>query len=199
MAGPPGQEQLIPVPPDRETLAAIAEYTGAEAFDARERGRRREGLPRARLARRAAGPAARGDVGVRRARGAAPRRRGRRRDRRRAAAAVAGPAPGARPLGRTARRILRGAPLGPRRHAPLRGHRRPRRRLVRRRQGDRLRADRPERRRQDDRVQRHHAPLHARRGRGGARRRVASPDAAARHRRAAGSRARSRTSTSSGR
>lgn len=34
MAGPPGQEQLIPVPPDRETLAAIAEYTGAQAFDA---------------------------------------------------------------------------------------------------------------------------------------------------------------------
>ena len=34
MAGPPGQEQLIPVPPDRETLAAIAEYTGAESFDA---------------------------------------------------------------------------------------------------------------------------------------------------------------------
>lgn len=34
LAGPPGQEQLIPVPPDRETLSAIAEYTGAEAFDA---------------------------------------------------------------------------------------------------------------------------------------------------------------------
>jgi Ca-activated chloride channel family protein len=34
IAGPPGQEQVIPVPPDRETLAAIAEYTGAEAFDA---------------------------------------------------------------------------------------------------------------------------------------------------------------------
>jgi Ca-activated chloride channel family protein len=34
LAGPPGQEQVIPVPPDRETLAAIAEYTGAEAFDA---------------------------------------------------------------------------------------------------------------------------------------------------------------------
>ena len=31
---PPGQEQLIPVPPDRETLAAIAEYTGAQAYDA---------------------------------------------------------------------------------------------------------------------------------------------------------------------
>ena len=34
VAGPPGQEQVIPVPPDRETLGAIAEYTGAEAFDA---------------------------------------------------------------------------------------------------------------------------------------------------------------------
>lgn len=34
LAGPPGQEQVIPVPPDRETLAAIAEYTGAETFDA---------------------------------------------------------------------------------------------------------------------------------------------------------------------
>jgi Ca-activated chloride channel family protein len=26
---------VIPVPPDREALAAIAEYTGGEAFDAR--------------------------------------------------------------------------------------------------------------------------------------------------------------------
>lgn len=34
VAGPPGQEQVIPVPPDRETLGAIAEYTHAEAFDA---------------------------------------------------------------------------------------------------------------------------------------------------------------------
>ena len=34
IAGPPGQEQQIPVPPDRETLAAVAEYTDAEAFDA---------------------------------------------------------------------------------------------------------------------------------------------------------------------
>ena len=34
LAGPPGQEQLIPVPPDRETMSAIAEYTGAESFDA---------------------------------------------------------------------------------------------------------------------------------------------------------------------
>ena len=89
MAGPPGQEQLIPVPPDRETLAAIAEYTGAESFDARERRRRREGLQRARLTGRAPGSPARGDVGVRRGRGAAPGRRGRRGDRRRTAPAVA--------------------------------------------------------------------------------------------------------------
>src|SRR4029079_7659353 len=34
LAGPPGQEQVIPVPPDRETLGAIAEDTGAESFDA---------------------------------------------------------------------------------------------------------------------------------------------------------------------
>ena len=34
LAGPPGQEQVIPVPPDRETLAAIAEFTGAETYDA---------------------------------------------------------------------------------------------------------------------------------------------------------------------
>jgi Ca-activated chloride channel family protein len=34
LAGPPGQEQVIPVPPDRETLGAIAEYTGAESFEA---------------------------------------------------------------------------------------------------------------------------------------------------------------------
>ena len=33
LAGPPGQEQVIPVPPDRETLGAIAEYTGAESFE----------------------------------------------------------------------------------------------------------------------------------------------------------------------
>ena len=33
LAGPPGAEQVIPVPPDRETLSAIAEYTGAEAFE----------------------------------------------------------------------------------------------------------------------------------------------------------------------
>lgn len=38
LAGPPGQEQVIPVPPDRETLGAIAEYTGAEAFDAESAG-----------------------------------------------------------------------------------------------------------------------------------------------------------------
>jgi Ca-activated chloride channel family protein len=34
LAGPPGEDQVIPVPPDRETLAAIAEYTGGESFDA---------------------------------------------------------------------------------------------------------------------------------------------------------------------
>ena len=32
------REQVIPVPPDRETLAAIAEYTGGEAFDAESSG-----------------------------------------------------------------------------------------------------------------------------------------------------------------
>lgn len=34
LVGPTGQKQLVPVPPDRETLAAIAEYTGGESFDA---------------------------------------------------------------------------------------------------------------------------------------------------------------------
>ena len=34
LAGAPGEEQAIPVPPDRQTLAAIAEYTGGESFDA---------------------------------------------------------------------------------------------------------------------------------------------------------------------
>ena len=38
LAGPPGQEQVIPVPPDRETLASIAEYTGGESFDAETAG-----------------------------------------------------------------------------------------------------------------------------------------------------------------
>lgn len=33
LVGPPGQKQLVPVPPDRETLAAIAESTGGESFD----------------------------------------------------------------------------------------------------------------------------------------------------------------------
>jgi len=33
------REQVIPVPPDRETLAAIAEYTGGEAFDAETAGK----------------------------------------------------------------------------------------------------------------------------------------------------------------
>jgi Ca-activated chloride channel family protein len=33
------REQVIPVPPDRETLAAIAEYSGGEAFDAETAGK----------------------------------------------------------------------------------------------------------------------------------------------------------------
>src|SRR4029079_16330805 len=33
------REQVIPVPPARETLAAIAEYTGGEAFDAETAGK----------------------------------------------------------------------------------------------------------------------------------------------------------------
>ena len=69
-------------------------------------------------------------------------------------------------------------------HAPLRGHRCPRRRVVRRRGGADLGPDRPERRRQDDGVQRDHAPLHAGRGRARARRRVAAPDPCLPHRRA---------------
>lgn len=36
------REQVIPVPPDRETLAAIAEYTGGEAFDAETAGALRD-------------------------------------------------------------------------------------------------------------------------------------------------------------
>jgi Ca-activated chloride channel family protein len=32
------RQQVIPVPPDRETLAAVAEYTGGEAFDAETAG-----------------------------------------------------------------------------------------------------------------------------------------------------------------
>ena len=32
------REQVIPVPPDRETLASIAEYTGGESFDAETAG-----------------------------------------------------------------------------------------------------------------------------------------------------------------
>ncbi len=34
VVGPPGQKQVVPVPPDRETLAAVAEATGGETFDA---------------------------------------------------------------------------------------------------------------------------------------------------------------------
>ena len=33
---------MIPVPPDRETLAAIAEYTGGESFDAETAGALRD-------------------------------------------------------------------------------------------------------------------------------------------------------------
>ena len=36
------REQVIPVPPDRETLAAIAQYTGGEAFDAETAGALKE-------------------------------------------------------------------------------------------------------------------------------------------------------------
>jgi len=32
--GPPGQRQVVPVPPDRETLAAVADVTGGETYDA---------------------------------------------------------------------------------------------------------------------------------------------------------------------
>ncbi len=34
LVGPAGQKQTVPVPPDRETLAAIADYTDGESFDA---------------------------------------------------------------------------------------------------------------------------------------------------------------------
>ena len=33
LVGPPGARQLVPVPPDRETLAAIADYTDGESYD----------------------------------------------------------------------------------------------------------------------------------------------------------------------
>ena len=62
--------------------------------------------------------------------------------------------------------VADGPPRGTGRHAPLRRHRRPRRRLVRRRGGAHLGPHRPERRREDDGVQRHHAALQARLGRG---------------------------------
>ncbi len=68
-------------------------------------------------------------------------------------------------------------PRGTGRHAPVRRHRRPRRRVLRRRGRSDLRLDRPERRRQDDRLQRDHAAVQAGLGRGDARRRVA-PEAA---------------------
>ena len=92
-----------------------------------------------------------------------------------------------------------GAALRSQRHAPLRRDRRDRRRLARRRAGPDRRADRPERRRQDDALQHRHAALPA-----GLRRRSSSTARAccARRRTAssgAGSHARSRTSSSSGR
>ena len=58
--------------------------------------------------------------------------------------------------------VADGAPLRTGRHAALRRHRRPRRRVLRRAGGGHLGAHRAERRRQDDRVQRHHAPVQAR-------------------------------------
>ena len=76
-----------------------------------------------------------------------------------------------------------GPPRGTGRHPSLRRHRRPRRRLVRRRGGADLRAHRPERRGEDDCVQRHHAPLQAGLGRGAARRLVDPEGAGAQDRR----------------
>ena len=87
--------------------------------------------------------------------------------------------------------------LRSRRHGAVRRHRGARRRLVRRRPGPDLRADRAERRRQDDGVQRDHASLPAAGGLARARRRVAARDAAAPDRPPRASHARSRTSTSS--
>jgi Ca-activated chloride channel family protein len=34
LTGPPGEEHAVPMPPDRQTLAAIAEYTDGESFNA---------------------------------------------------------------------------------------------------------------------------------------------------------------------
>ena len=52
LAGPPGQEQVISVPPDRETLGAIAS-NGCRGLRRTERRRAREGLrgPRSRVGR----------------------------------------------------------------------------------------------------------------------------------------------------
>ena len=79
------------------------------------------------------------------------------------------------------------ASLRSRGHGAVRGHRGARRRLVRRRPGADLRSDRPERRGQDDRVQRDHASLQApgrlaRAGRRVAARDGAAPDRPPRHR-----------------
>ena len=75
------------MPPDRETLAAIAEYTGGDTFDAESADGARRGLRRlgSRVGREER--ATRGHRGVRRASARAARRRGGRRGRAR------GPAP----------------------------------------------------------------------------------------------------------
>ena len=65
----------------------------------------------------------------------------------------------------------RGAARGAKSHPPLRRHRRGRRRVVRRAEGRDRRPHRPERRRQDDRLQPRHAPLLAGRRRHRVRRR----------------------------
>ncbi len=81
-----------------------------------------------------------------------------------------------------------GPPRGTGRHPALRRHRRSRRRVVRRRGGADRRPHRPERRGQDHRVQRHHAPVQAGLGRRAPRRRLA-PEAARVQDRAQGRRA----------
>ena len=129
------------------------------------------------------------DEGDPAARGPRP---GRRRDRRLRLRALRLPGAGHRGRGPGAARAgarvtLDGAPLDPERHAPLRRHRRDRRRVARRRAGPDRRPDRPERCRQDDALQRDHAALPARLGRARVRRQepaahAARPDRAPRHR-----------------
>ena len=181
------------MPPDRETLAAIAEYTGAETYDAESAETLEEvyeGLgsrvgrdERPREVTACSSPAAPCSWPA----PSAPRSSARR---------------GCRELGvrlasDTSRALECPTSVGPRirrrvgsaamllsvREVTLRfggivaldGSRSTSR-------GAPSRADRPERRRQDDGVQRDHAALHARLGRGRARRRDAAADAAARHR-----------------